>query len=206
MSRERTKGGLPFWAVLIIGIALMVAGWYVHRHVTIGFVEALREAGIPLDPGKTISAIGVLIIVFPVIRFFFLNALADAIRERTTNLERAFAEAENLRSEMAQMKREYEAQLVAAESAAREQIQAQIREAQELRGQLMAEAAERAEQLVARAQEEIAHERDRVLTELRAHVVDLTLTATERLLGESVDDAKNRRLVEDFIAKVEAPA
>lgn len=205
MSNEQKKGGMPFVVVLIIGIALMVGGWYVYKNVEIGFVEGLKDSGVPLEPGKTISSLGVLLILFPVLRFFYFKALGDAIHERTSNLERAFSEAENLRSEMGQMKKDYEAQLTAAEAAAREQIQSQIREAQQLRTQLMAEAAERADQMVARAKEEIATERDRVLTELRGQVVDLTLSATEHLLGETMNEPRHRKLVEDFIAKVEAP-
>lgn len=67
----------------------------------------------------------------------------------------------------------------------------------------MAEAAERAEQMVKRAQDQIEAERDRVLTDIRVKVADLALSATERILNENVDSARNRRIVEDFLSSVE---
>ena len=44
------------------------------------------------------------------------------------------------------------------------------------------------------------------MNELRLEVVNLTLAATEKLLGENMDSDKNRRLVQDFIDKVEVTA
>jgi F-type H+-transporting ATPase subunit b len=145
------------------------------------------------------------LILFPVIKFFFLTPLQDAIQERTQSLEATFAEAESLRKEMQTMRSDYEQRLVATEANARDQIQAQIREAQTLRSSLMAEAAQRADELVARAQQEIEAEKQKAITEIRMQVVDLTLLASERVLGENMDNDRNRRLVSEFIDKVEVP-
>jgi F0F1-type ATP synthase membrane subunit b/b' len=41
------------------------------------------------------------------------------------------------------------------------------------------------------------------MTEIRLHIVDLTLSATEKVLGQTVDAAINKRLVNEFIDKVE---
>ena len=49
----------------------------------------------------------------------------------------------------------------------------------------------------------IEADRTKVMTELRVEVVNLTLAATEKLLGENMDTDKNRKLVEDFVSKVE---
>ena len=71
---------------------------------------------------------------------------------------------------------------------------------------LKSEAAAKADELVKKAQQEIEQEKQRVIGDLRLAVVDLTLAATEKLIGENMDDARNRRLVGEFIAKVEAPS
>lgn len=191
---------------IIIGIALMFGGGYLAATWHPQFITDLAAQGIPINPGATISVIGVFLILFPVIKIFFVNPLSQAINERTTELERTFSEAEQLRAEMTAMRTEYEQRLASTEAQAREQIQAQIREAQNLRQELMAEASAKADQLVKKAQEEIEQEKNRVMTELRLHVVDLTLNATERLLGENVDSDRNRKLVNEFIDKVEVPS
>jgi len=44
-----------------------------------------------------------------------------------------------------------------------------------------------------------------VLAEVRLHVADLSLQATEKLLNENVDNDRNRRLIDEFIATAEVP-
>lgn len=206
MANQKSSSGLPFPVVLVIGVVMMAGGFYVSKNWHPAFLETLASQGISLDPGKTVSAIGVLLILFPVIRSFYVGPLSEAINARTSELERTFTEAESLRSEMTQMRSDYERRLAETETAAREQIQSEIRKAQELRGQLEADARQRADEYLRKAQEDIDNEKNRVLTDLRLHVVDLTLGATEKILGENVDSDRNRKLIAEFIDKVEVPS
>lgn len=205
MSTEHKSSSASTWIGIVIGLVLMPAGFYVSTKVDIAFQNTLREGGIPLDLGKTVSAIGVLLILFPVIRSFFLNALAEAIQSRTQDLERTFAEAEDLRSEMTQMRADYERRLVQTEAEAREQIQSEIRRAQELRQELEHKAREQADQFLSRAKEDIELQRHQAIADIRTQVVELSLQATERLIEANVDDERNRRLLDDFLATVEVP-
>lgn len=208
MSNQEKSSGLPYPVKLVIGAVLMVGGFWLSQNAEqyLPFQHSLAEKGIPLDLGITIAVIGVFLILFPVINSFYLKPLADAINERTHALESTFGEAESLRAEMTKMKSDYEQRLVATEAEARAQIQAQIKEAQDLRQSLMADANAKADELVKRAQQEIEAEKQRVLGELRNSVVTLTLQASEKILGENMDSDKNRRLVAEFIDKVEVPS
>lgn len=200
MSTEnKSSSGSPIIGI-VIGAALMFGGFYVSKSVHLDFVESLEKQGIPLDPGKTVSIIGVFLILYPVINSFFIKVLQGAINERTSNLESTFAEAENLRAEMKAMKSEYDQRLVATEASAREQIQSQIREAQELRSRLMQEASAQANDFMDKARAEIDLEKQKALSEIRGEVVNLTLKASERLVGETMDNDRNRRLVEEFLS------
>jgi F-type H+-transporting ATPase subunit b len=107
---------------------------------------------------------------------------------------------------MEKMRIDYDRRLAKSEASAREQIQSQIREAQNLRTQLMTEASAKADQLVQQAQAEIEAEKAKVLVELRTHVVDLALLAAEKVIGENMDTERNRTMVDDFINKVEVNA
>lgn len=163
-------------------------------------------SGIDFNLGKVSTQIGVVLIFVPIIYLLFGKPLQAAIQERNSSLEQTFEEAEELRSRMDQLKSEYEQRLAATEASAREQIQAQIKEAQVLRDTMRAESVQQAEQMKRKAIEEIEQEKQKILTDLRLHVVNLTLMATEKLVGQTVDSAVNRKLVEDFIDKVEVPS
>lgn len=198
------------WVGIILGAVFTVVGSqmaFKHQPEAIyKFTEDLTKQGIPLDLGKTVATIGVFLILFPVVKSFFVNPLSEAINGRAAELESTFSEAESLRAEMASLKTGYEKRLAETEAQAREQIQAEIRRAQELRAQLEADARQRADDYLKKAQEEIDIEKNRVITDLRIHVVDLTLGATEKILGENVDSERNRKLVNEFIDKIEVPA
>lgn len=205
MSNQEKSSGVPYPIKFIVGAALMVGGFFVSLN-TKDFQHKLAEMGLPLDPGITVAVIGVFIMLIPVIQSFYLKPLSDAINERTHALESTFSEAEDLRQEMTKMKSDYEQRLAATEAEARAQIQAQIKEAQDLRQTLMSDATAKADEMVKRAQQEIESEKQKVLGQLRAEVVNLTLAASEKILGENMDSDKNRRLVTEFIEKVEVPS
>jgi F-type H+-transporting ATPase subunit b len=203
-----SKGGV--WVGLIVGAILAVVGSQMAFNkqpaAIYAFTDNLTHQGIPLDFGKTVATIGVFIALFPVIKSFFVTPLSDAINGRAAELESTFSEAEALRAEMTSLKSGYEKRLAETEAQAREQIQAEIRRAQELRAQLEADARQKADDYFKKAQEEIDIEKNRVITDLRIHVVDLTLGATEKILGENVDSERNRKLVNEFIDRIEVPA
>ncbi len=208
MSQETQKsGGAPPIALIVFGVAAMLYGANVSANppTWLAFQKDLEAQGIPMDLGKTVAAIGVFLILFPVIKSFFLKPLQEAIDQRTHSLESTFADAENLRAEMAQMKSDYEKRIIQTEEDARNQIQSQIKEAQDLRTQMVNEANARVEEMQRKAREEMEAERNKVLAEVRLHVADLSLQATEKLLNENVDNERNRRLIDEFIATAEVP-
>ncbi|MBX3117549.1 MAG: F0F1 ATP synthase subunit B [Fimbriimonadaceae bacterium] len=203
MANTNKSSAASTWIGIIVGAALAVGGFWVSKNWHPDFLDTLKHQGIDIDPGKTVSAIGVLLFLFPVVRTFYIVPLKEAIEGRTAELEKTFSEAEQLRVEMSTMKSEYENRIVETEAAAREQIQAEVKRAQDLATQLRAEASSQIEEMKRSATDEVARERDKAIRELQLHVVNLTLGATEKLLGENVDSEKNRKLVEEFIEKVE---
>jgi F-type H+-transporting ATPase subunit b len=73
--------------------------------------------------------------------------------------------------------------------------------AQDLRDADIAATREELERLRVKAAADIAAERDRALADLRAQVADLALSAAGRVVGETMTDARQRRLVEEFLAE-----
>ncbi len=198
-SHTETKK-IPNGVKAIIGLVLLIVG--------AGLSAAIVNlpGGLELNFGEIIATIGILLILFPAVETFYTKPLEDAINDRNSSLEKTFSEAEDLRNQMDKMRSDYEKRLAETEADARQKIQAQIKEAQALRQKLEADAVGRADELIKRAHDEIAAERDKVLTELRIEVVNLTLGATEKLLGENMDSEKNRMLIRDFVNKVEVPS
>jgi F-type H+-transporting ATPase subunit b len=60
--------------------------------------------------------------------------------------------------------------------------------------------------LISAAQQEIETEKAKLLIDLRTHVVDLAIAGAEKIIGANMDNDANRRLVDEFINKVEVAA
>ena len=56
-----------------------------------------------------------------------------------------------------------------------------------------------AENIVAKARTEIERERDTAIDEVRREFVDLTIKAAEKVVKETLDKEKHRRLIEDVL-------
>ena len=62
---------------------------------------------------------------------------------------------------------------------------------------------EELERMRVRAAAEIEAEKTRAIGELRSEVADLALAAAGRVVGESMDDTRQRRLVDEFLASAD---
>lgn len=186
---------------VIVGIVFIAVGIWMK---TQPWVKPPMFKAIDLDLAIVVMNIGVFVIWIAALHSFFYKPLEDAMENRTSALEATFSEAENLRVQMNEIRASYEKRLADTEAEARTQIQAQLKEAQELRQKLMGEAAAKYDAMMAQAEADVSALRAKASEELRKEVVGLTLKATERLLGENVDNARNRALVEEFVSKAGA--
>jgi F0F1-type ATP synthase membrane subunit b/b' len=73
---------------------------------------------------------------------------------------------------------------------------------EQLKQELKQRAEEEAQRVTAAARKEIEVERERAIQSARAEVADLVVSATEKVLGETLDGPKHQQLIERAIAEV----
>ena len=78
--------------------------------------------------------------------------------------------------------------------------------AQETRDADIAATREELERMRVRATAEIEAEKQRAIADLRGEVADLALAAAGRVVGETMTDDRQRRLVEEFLSGVRPSA
>ena len=62
---------------------------------------------------------------------------------------------------------------------------------------------EEADQIISDANKTIENERKRVLAQAQTQIADLAIEAASKIIGENLDDEKNRRLVDKFLSDEE---
>src|SRR5438132_1278163 len=89
-----------------------------------------------------------------------------------------------------------------ARTQAAEIIEGANRTAEQLRADIKAKAEEEANRIIEGARRDIEAERQKALESVRAQVADLVVAATERVVEESLDGERHRRLIEKAIKEV----
>jgi F-type H+-transporting ATPase subunit b len=59
------------------------------------------------------------------------------------------------------------------------------------------------QEILERARQEIGAERDRAIAELRYEAVELAIKGASKVIEHNLDDAANRKIVEDFLADLQ---
>ena len=125
-----------------------------------------------------------------------LEKRANAIRENIEASERQREEADELLEDYRQRLREAREQAEDIVARARKASEAAVAEA-------AADGKAKREELVAAARKDIEVETRRSLEQIRNEVADLTVLATEKVTRKSLDEADQKRLVEEALAEVD---
>jgi F-type H+-transporting ATPase subunit b len=147
-------------------------------------------------------------IIFLAFLYFFRKTfwvtIVSRAEEREKTIAGQLAQAERANAEAKAL---LEAQQRANEKA-RGEAQGLLAEAKAAAERERSHGLERAkreqEALMERARREIAAERDKAVAELRREAVDLALGAASKVVGERLDGDRDRRIVLDYLSKVEA--
>jgi len=99
---------------------------------------------------------------------------------------------------------EQKASLAQAQREAADLAKRNQQEVEAMRQELTARARKEADDLVASARRQIDEEKVKAIQELRSQVADLAIDAASRLVKANLDDASQRKLVEDYIAQLPA--
>ena len=151
------------------------------------------------------QAAGFLLVVLVFWRYLWgpIQGIIDARRDQ---VEREYSAAEEDRKSAAELKAEYDQHLANIEAEMRAKITEAAKEGQNLREEIVAEAREKAEQVLARAEEQIGREKDKAILELKTRVANLAVGAAGKLIEERLDDEKHRQLVDRYIDDLEGVA
>ncbi len=136
-----------------------------------------------------------------VLRIFLYKPILGMLDRRSQRIREGLEAAEQSKSQAASAEQDVAKQL----DEARRQGQALVAQAQEASNRLQEEARNQArreaETLLERARNEIQLERDQAIAELRGAFADLTVTAAEKVIGQSLDRQAHKRLIDDVLAQ-----
>ena len=156
--------------------------------------------------GLTIWTIVLFALFAAVLAKFGWAPLMKAIEERETSIRDAVEGAQRAQTEAQALVAEHKEVLAQARREREELIKQAMAEAQQLRADLIAQARADAEHLLQKAKDQIERDTRAALQALRAQIADLVVDAAAKIVESSLTPDAQRKLVEDFIAKLPTTA
>jgi F-type H+-transporting ATPase subunit b len=152
-----------------------------------------------INPGLIVWTIITFLVLLSVMKKFAWKPILKMLEEREDKIRTALEEASRARTETAEMLKQNEKNLARAE----EEYQKMIREgralAEKLKEDIVAKAKQQAQQELRLATEEIQRNVEAAKLQLRAEVADLAIKATEKILEETLDEKRQKRLIDSVM-------
>ena len=154
-------------------------------------------------PGLMIWTLVIFFLTYLLLRWKAFGPIAKAIEERRAAVRENIESAERSRDEALKLLEEYKQQLAASRHEASEIVERARRTAEESARQAKEELRLEKERGIAQVQEAIAAETRQALDQIKNEVADLTLLATEKVVGRALDAGEQRRLIDEALGEVD---
>lgn len=157
-----------------------------------------------LDPniGLIIWTLVTFVILLFVLAKFVWGPLTSMLDERETGIREALELADKARAEAQTAAEENKKALANAQAEAQAAINKAREDAERVARDVQAKAEAEAQQLLEQARQTIQQERNQALQALRQQTAELVVLAAGQLIEENLDSEKNRKIVDDFIARI----
>ena len=139
------------------------------------------------------------IVLLVMLRLFLYKPVMKVLDERAKRAREAIELAEATKKEYEQAKGEVQKQIEKGRQEAQAIITQAMQVGERLKGESREEAAKQAQVIVDRARSELEAERDKLVGDLRREFVDISIAAAEKVIKETLDKEKHRKLIEETL-------
>jgi F-type H+-transporting ATPase subunit b len=155
-----------------------------------------------LEPGMLIWTFITFALLLWILKKIVWKPLLNALEGREHRIASDLDRAEDARKDAERILAEHRSLMENSEREARKLIDEAKATAEALKQGIVDGANEQARQMIAQARTEIQREKDTAITQLRSEVADLAVRAAGKILGEELDTARHKKMVDDFIGNL----
>ena len=157
-----------------------------------------------IDPKQVLTQILGFLILLWVMRKYAWGPILASLEARRQKIAGDFEAARRAKADADATKLQFENELKGIEARARQRLQEAVAEGQKVAGEIRAQAQSEATARMARAEDDIAREREKAKEMLKEQVISLSMKTAEKILRQRLDDPAQRRLVGEFVEEVGA--
>jgi F-type H+-transporting ATPase subunit b len=169
-------------------------------------LSAAAEPLFQINLFQVIIAAANFVVFLALIWTFAFTPISKILSDRKARIEEGLKDAEQARRDRESAESERVAALQEARREANEILARAQKVAQETRDADIAATKADLEKMRERAAAEIEAEKVRAISEVRNEVADLALRAAAKVVGETLNGEREKRLVSEFLAETSGPA
>jgi F-type H+-transporting ATPase subunit b len=151
-----------------------------------------------LDPQTlfdTCITLVAMLALFILLSYLLFNPARKLIQKRKDYIESQLSEAASAKDEALAMKKEYDDKLAKVDDESTELISQARQKAKER--EIVNEAGDEAHRILARAEKEVALEKDKVRDEMKQEMVQVASMMAGKLVSESISEEAQAKLIEE---------
>jgi F-type H+-transporting ATPase subunit b len=146
-----------------------------------------------------IITIANLLILFFVIKKFLFKPVQRILAERKAQVDKLYTDAEEARADAQQDKAAYDEKLRHADEEAEMILQSAAKTAERNSDIVLAQATEKANAIVQKAEADIAQERKKAVNDIKNEISDLSVSIAGKVIGREINAADHQALIDGFI-------
>jgi F-type H+-transporting ATPase subunit b len=166
------------------------------------YLATTGTAGVIEINGTVIVELLTFLIMLAVLARYVYPQVVKIAEARQRAIAQQLHDAEQARAQAEARLQEAQSKLDEARKTAQQVIDSASKSGEQLRQDLREKAEEDAKRIAESARREIEAERERALQSARSEIAALVVTATEKVIGETLDGPKHRKLIEQAIEEV----
>ena len=155
--------------------------------------------GLGINWGLLIAFVVNFIILFVILSLVAYKPIVKMLNDRQAKIKDSMDQAEKIRQDTARSEEEIKAHLETARKEGQNVIAQASQIGERLKEEAKQSARQEAESLVTKARGEIQRDREKSMEELRAEFADIAILAAEKVINETLDKKKHRKIIDDVL-------
>ncbi len=156
-----------------------------------------------INPGLIIWTMITFVLVAVVLGKFAWKPILQALHSREQEIADALKKAEEAKKDAERMIQENKIAMDKASNETSRLIAEGRAMAEQLKNDIVAKANDSAKKMMEQAKDEIAREKDAAMQQLRNEVAELSVSVAEKILDESLDGAKQKKMVDKVLQQLQ---
>ena len=152
-----------------------------------------------VNPGIAIWTWMIFLLLFTFMAKFAWKPLLSAVEKREKNIEDSLQRAEQAKDDAEKLIQKHKEMIEEAHQQSHQIIKDTKEVAEKLKTDMETDTKEKIDKMFLKARTDIENEKKSALQELRQEVVQLSVKISEKIILESLDETKHRKLIDEYI-------